>query len=350
MKRWPEIIMRNARTAGLILGLLLSATRLGVGQPARRAPVTTTPHFVFYSDVETNLNDALINVGVARRFRRPQLFHDGDEVACFNKLPSPVRAAWERAADYYAEIISPSGSNSRERYLLRVQLAGMTDELKDADARQFVEIVQSFRAAAAPAYRACRWTAQDEKNRKWIEAAKMQLAAEEQKVAARLQQLYQKQWTLPIPVDVVQTVDFSGANTILGKPGSGHILIAIENEPAYALEVVFHEASHILMDHNDPLREALNKAATAADFKQPGDLWHVVLFYTTGEAVRRILNQDNKPEYKPMLYAMFDRGIWVNYRDVLEKTWTPYLENQQTLSQAAAGLIEALQQQPPSPH
>jgi hypothetical protein len=342
--------MRDARKAALILGLLLSAANLGLGQPSRRAPLAATPYFAFYSDFETNLNDALINIGVARKFRKPQLFHDGDETACFNKLPAPVRSAWERAADYYAEIISPSGSNSRERYLLRVQLAGLTEELQDADARQFVELAQNFRAAAAPAYRACRWAAQNEKNREWIEAAKTQLAAEEQTVAARLQQLYQKQWTLPIPVDVVQTVDFSGANTILGKPGSGHILIAIENDPAYALEVVFHEASHILMDHGDPVREALNKAASAADFKQPGDLWHVVLFYTTGEAVRRILRQDGKPEYKPMLYAMFDRGIWANYRDALEKSWKPYLENRQTLPQAAAGLIEVLKQQPSPPH
>jgi hypothetical protein len=342
--------MRNAHKAGLILGLFLSVISAGLGQPSKRVPVASTPHFAFYSDFEANLNDALINVGAARRFRKPQLFHDGDEVDCFNKLPPSVRSAWNRTADYYAEIISPSGSNSRERYLLRVQLAGLDEELKDPDARQFVEIAQSFRAAAAPAYRACRWPAQDEKNRKWIEAAKAQLIAEEQKVAARLQQLYQKQWTAPIPVDIVQTVDFSGANTILGRPGSGHILIAVENDPAYALEVVFHEASHILMDHNDPVREALNKAASAADFKQPGDLWHVVLFYTTGEAVSRILDEDGRPDYKPMLYAMFDRGIWVNYRNALEKSWIPYLENKQTLSQAAAGLIEVLKQQPPAPH
>src|ERR1041385_4836276 len=133
--------MRHAQKAGLVLGLLASAISPGLGQPAKRAPVTTTPHFVFYSDFEPNLNDALINVGIARKFRKPQLFHDGDEAACFNKLAAPVRSAWERAADYYAEIISPSGSNSHERYLLRVQLAGLTEELKDADARQFVDIV-----------------------------------------------------------------------------------------------------------------------------------------------------------------------------------------------------------------
>src|SRR5262245_50024465 len=251
-----------------VLTPLLLAGSLCFGQAAHRVPVASTPHFAFYSDFETNLNDALINTGVARRFHKPQLFHDGDESACFGKLPPAVRAAWDRAADYYAEIISPAGSNSQQRYLLRVQLAGLDDELKNDQDRQFVELARSFRAAAAPAYKTCRWAAQDEANRKWIEALKPQLAVNEQKVAARLEQLYQTRWTdLPIPVDVVQTVDFSGANTILGKPGTGHILIAIENELPYALEVVFHEASHILMYRNAPVQLALNQAASAANFQ-----------------------------------------------------------------------------------
>jgi hypothetical protein len=341
-------MMKNAHKTGIILGLgvLLSTASACFGQSSRM-PVATTPHFVFYSDFDANLNDALINAGVARKFGKPQLFREGDEAACFLKLPVSARSAWERAVDYYAEIISPGGSNTRQRYLLRVQLAGYDEELKDADARQFVEIAQSFRAAATPAYKACRWAAQDEKNRKWIEVLKPQLGVDEQRVASRLEQLYQKRWTgLPIPVDIVQTVDFSGANTILGKPGSGHLLIANENEASYALEVIFHESSHILMDHNDPVRLALNKAASAANFKLPGDLWHVVLFYTTGEAVRRILDDEGKPGYKPMVYGIFERGVWGDYRNALENAWKPYVDNKQTLPEAAASLMDMLQKQP----
>jgi len=340
-------MMTNLYKIGVIAGLaiLLSTASFCLGQPSR-TPVAATPHFAFYSDFDVNLNDALINAGVARKFRKPQLFHAGDEVDCFGKLPAYARSAWERAVDYYAEIITPGGSNSRQQYLLRVQLAGFDEELKDADARQFVAVAQNFRSAAAPAFRACRWAAQDEKNRKWIETLKPQLAVDEQKVASRLEQLYHKRWTgLPIPVDIVQTVDFSGANTILGKPGSGHLLIANENEAAYALEVVFHESSHILMDHNDPVRQALDQAAGAADFKLPGDVWHVVLFYTTGEAMRRILNDEGKPGYTPMLYGIFARGTWENYRTALETAWTPYVENKQTLAQAAASLIDVLKKQ-----
>jgi len=344
--------MMIVRKAGIVfaLCLLLSATSVCLAQ-SPQTPFASTPHFVFYSDFETNLNDALINVGVVRKFHKPQLFHDGDEVACFGKLPAFERSAWERAADYYAEVIAPTGTNSQQRYLLRAQLAGWDDAFKNEEDRQFVEIARALRAAAAPAYRACRWSAQDETNRKWVEAVKPQLAANEKKLASRLEQLYHAKWTsLPIPVDIVQTVDFTGANTILGEPGTGRILIANENEPASGLEVVFHEASHILMGRNAAVRQALEKAAAASNFKLPGELWHVVLFYTTGEAVRQLLEEEGKPGYKPMLYGIFDRGVWGEYRNALESTWKPYVDGAKSLDEASAALIAALQKQPAPQH
>jgi hypothetical protein len=330
---------------GVILGLavLLLAPRASLGREPKRTPLVTTPHFAFYSDFDTNLNDALIATGVARKGGKPELLRSGAEVSCFDKLPESARAAWHRAVDYYAEIISPAGWVDRQQYLIRVQLAGFDDELKDADARQFVEIARTFRAAATPAYTACRWAAQDEKNRRWIEELKPRLAADEQRIAARLEQLYRKRWDgLPIPVDVVETVDWSGANSIFRDPAGGHLLISNSYQGPAALEVVFHEASHLLMGRNDPLRQALDSAAKAVDQRLPGDLWHVVLFYTTGEAVHRILDDGGKPGYTPMLYAIFDRGAWGDYRQALENTWRPYVDGERTLPEAAASLVEAL--------
>jgi len=336
--------MRRTGNAGGIfgLGMLLLSPHASPEQAGGRTPVVATPHFAFYSDFEPNLNDALIAAGVARKSGKPEIFHAGAEAPCFDKLPESARAAWDGAVDYYAKIISPAGSNSRQQYQLRVQLVGFDDELKDDGARQFVEIARSFRAAAAPAYRACRWAAQDEKNRRWIVELEPRLAADEQKIGPRLEELYRMKWTgLPIPVDVVETVDWSGANTILRDAGSGHILISIENPGRGALEVVFHEASHILMGRSAPVQQALESAARAAGFPMPGDLWHVVLFYTTGEAVRRVLDGGGQPAYTPMLYEIFDRG-WGGYRKPLETAWRPYLDGGRTLSEAAAFLIAAL--------
>lgn len=337
--------MRNTCTAGAILGLglLLFAPRASLGQEPGRIPVVTTPHFAIFSDFDTNLNDALIAAGAARRGGKPEMFRSGDEVSCFGKLPESARAAWEGAVGYYAAIVSPADWTDRRQYLIRVHLAGFDEELKDAGARQFVEIAQNFRAAATPAYKACRWAAQDGTNRRFIDELKPRLADDEKKIASRLEQVYQKRWSgLPIPVDVVQTVDWSGANSILRDPAGGHLLISIANQGPAALEVVFHEASHLLMGRGDPIRKALDGAASAADWRLPGDLWHVVLFYTTGEAVRRVLSDGGRPGYTPMVYAIFDRSAWGGYRKALESAWRPYIDGERALSDAAAGLIAAL--------
>jgi hypothetical protein len=88
----------------------------------------------------------------------------------------------------------------------------------------------------------------------------------------------------------------------------------------------------------------LDGAAKAVQFQLPGNLWHVVLFYTTGEAVRGILDKESKDSYIPMVYGIFARGVWTDYRKPLESAWRPYVGGEKTLSQAAANLIAALRQ------
>jgi hypothetical protein len=342
----------DIRKAAVILALAMSfvAPRASHAQAVERTPVATTPQFVFYSDFETNLNDALIAAGAARKANKPELFHSGDEAAAFGALPEPVRAAWDGAVDYYAKVISPGDAGSDAQYLVRVQIAGFDEQLKEAGERQFVDIARHFRAAAAPAYNTCRWPAQDAKNRRWIEQLKPRLADDEQKIASRLMQLYGRGWSsLPIPVDIVETVDWSGANTIFRRPDGGHLLISNSNPDRNALEIVFHEASHLLMSRNDPIRQALDNAAKAANFRMPGELWHVVLFYTTGEVVRRTLRDSGERSYTPVVYELFDKGIWSRYRKPLETTWLPYIDGKRTLAESATRLIDALNAEKPKP-
>jgi len=118
---------------GVILGLgmLLSTPGPSLGQAPERTPVVTTPHCAFYSDFDTNLNDARMAAGIARKGGKPELFHPGAEEPCFGKLPQSARAAWDGAVDYYGEIISPADWIDRQQYLIRAQLAGFDEELKE---------------------------------------------------------------------------------------------------------------------------------------------------------------------------------------------------------------------------
>jgi hypothetical protein len=330
-------------TPALATWLLLAFIDGHAGQAAPRPAVLTTARFAFFSDFETNLNDALTAAGLARKKSGQELFRAGAEAACFGALPPSRRAAWNAAVDYYAQIVSPVSFAAREQFSTRMQLAGFGENPADAADAELVATSRSFRSVAGPAYRACRWDAQDVQNRQWIAELQPRLAAHEEALAARLEALYQKGWkTLPILVDVVETVDWSGANTGWSDAGQGHVLISSTVHGAAAFETVFHEASHVLMDRRDPVRRALDEAAQAAGVRLPGDLWHVVLFYTTGEVVRRGLAERGEPGYTPMLYEIYERGTWAEYRAVLEQHWGPCVDGKRSLAEAAASLVSAL--------
>ncbi len=327
----------------LYLALLLLPNSL-LASDVDQSLVATTPHFAFYSYLATNLHDALIVAGADRNKEKPELFPSQpiqeDNDSCFAGLPPSAQTGWNLAVDYYAEVISPNSWLSRQQYQLRVELAGVGEEL-DARAQSFVDIARGFRATAKPAYEACRWTVQDRENRDWIDDLTPHLAIHESAVTSRLEQLYQTPWHgLPIRVDVVATAPPVGANTIGVPP---HILVSSEIKRGDALEIIHHEGSHTLMTRNHPMQKALVAAARELKIELPPDLWHVVLFYTTGEAMRDILHQSGAPDYTPYIYSHdLWSGRWGTFREAVEKTWPAYLKGTRTLAEAASDLLEAL--------
>ncbi|HEX6315312.1 MAG TPA: hypothetical protein VFZ73_10660, partial [Gemmatimonadaceae bacterium] len=314
-----------------------------LAQGHERAPVATMGHFAFYDDLATNINDALIQAGDARRARRPELFQAGNDSACFSKLAPSARSAWNQAVDYYAEIISPADWLARQQYLLRVDLAGFTEEVKDSSARQFTAIARSFRDAASPAYQACRWNAQSAQNRQAIDEIRALLELHGEKITARLERLYRNRWNGPVRADLVETAGWSGANSVGVPRGGAHILVSSRSYRGLpALEIVFHEGSHILMNQTSPVQSAIDSAAVVAGVRMPDGLWHAVLFYITGETVRTVLAEAGNPSYTPLIYEIFGRSPWGAHRTAIEQSWKPYLEGKRTLSQAATEFVTAV--------
>jgi hypothetical protein len=324
--------------------MLVLAPGASLGGGREPAPVATTVHFAFHSDLAINLNDALLAAGAARNDGEPGLFQSGAEETCFAELAPSARLGWSLAAEYYAEIVSPVQWSDRQQLALRLDLAGVGDE-PDARARSFTGIARGMLAAAMPAYEACRWPAQDAENRRWIDSLTPRLAAHGPGIARWLETLYGTPLHgLPIRVDVVPTAPPTGANSIFLSPAGGHILASSSIAEGEALEIVFHEASHTLMRRGDPVPQALAEAASELGVPLPRDVWHVVLFYTTGEAVRRTLAEAGEPSYTPYLYAYerFGKGPWGRLREAVETTWPTYLDGERTLDEAASDLLRAL--------
>jgi hypothetical protein len=305
-------------------------------QPEQSKPVALTPHFAFFSDLAANLNDALIATGRARRLNRQELFQTGPEKGCFDKLTAAERVGWTRAVDYFAEVVAPFGVSAREQILFRIELMAGSDWAKGDD-RTFMAIARSMRAAAMPAYERCRWAAQDAGNHRWIEHVVALLNVHERALGERLAQVYGASWVgTPYRVDVVDSV---GGNAQVFVPAGPHILVsssAPDNQDRAALEAVFHEGSHPLAGK---IEEAVKRAVSAHSNAAPSDLSHAVIFYLTGETVRRVFEQGGEP-YTPWLYAL---KLWPdNVRDALPKSLSPYLNGQGTLVEAIDDLVQAL--------
>jgi hypothetical protein len=119
-----------------------------------------------------------------------------------------------------------------------------------------------------------------------------------------------------------------------------HIVITSCN-PTYrgeaAVEMIFHEASHALIE---PIEKKIEAAAKRLGLPVPDQLWHAVLFYSTGEIVKRRLGDHYVP------YAtkngLWNRGSFVGYEEALKQHWQPHLDGRVGVDQAVEALLSNL--------
>jgi hypothetical protein len=324
--------------AGAVFVTLIGAHSAYAGQTDALKAVLTTPHFAFHSDFAMNLNQALVADLVARRDKRPGLFETGSDKTCFDALPSPARDGWGRAVEYYRTNKASPGQIG----LLRLELAGLVEraKLEDPESAAVLEAFARARNDAGPAYRACMWPAHDAANRAWIARLEPLLGAHARGLGEQLPKLFQVEWRgLPFRVDVVDWAGFASGNSASERSGRLHILVSsthADSQGPFALELVFHEASHFLAQPSGPLSNALNGAAKATGVTPPRDILHQVHFFIAGEAVRRSFQRAGH-SYTPYLYAlnMFSDG----FRSAVGRIWPAYLDGARTLDDAAAELV-----------
>ena len=163
------------------------------------------------------------------------------------------------------------------------------------------------------------------------------------KLAAAMTRDLQQPWPArPIHVDVCYYVPEIGyAFTILPP----HITYA-SGDPSHqgliGLELLFHEASHTFADVEV---DALSRACRAQG-KDCGDLWHTLLFYTSGVELGRLLPAADRVSFTPYAYkyGLYTRGDWPRYRRVLATHWQAYLDGKTTFDAAIGGMAADLGQ------
>jgi hypothetical protein len=252
-------------------------------------------------------------------------------------MTAAERATWDAAVSYYdrelasKDLLFDSGLTAINNSIAGVKtLSGLSIA---ADHRGFLE-------ASAPIYRRYWWPQHDAANRAWIADVAQRTRPVAAQIIERLTSLYGVKWFgTPIRVDVVHAGKSQGAYTAVVP--RVHIIVA-SADASYAgwagTEMLFHESSHGLIQN---VEAAVDKAMTAAG-KNPRDLWHVVLFYITGEVTRQTLSARHI-EYQPYLYAtgLFTRA-WPMFREPVEQTVRPFVDRQTGLDEMARKLAASV--------
>ena len=325
--------MLKRRCVWITLALWLSVSHAAIAQST--GSVAEVEGLRMFSDFWLNLHHFLYVSAWARRADTPAQrrlampLSADDGVA----MTDEERATWDAAVSYYDhELASKDLLFDDGLTAINNSLAGaktLTGLSLAADHRRFLE-------AAAPIYRRYWWPQHDAANRAWIADVARRTAPVAPQIIDRLTSLYGVKWfETPVRVDVVRVGKSQGAyTTVIPRV---HIIVA-SADASYAgwagAEMLFHESSHGLIQN---VRAAVDQAMTAVG-KNPRDLWHVVLFYITGEVTRQTLAARGV-EYQPYLYAtgLFTRA-WPMFRGPIEQTVRPFVDRQINLAEMARTL------------
>ena len=297
------------------------------------------PLFEFHGGFWINLHHFLYRQAQATE---PQRTHnvfvttaDTDEL---KQLSPQERDSWNQALSYYRNFIV------KRDLLFDEELIQAKNELEDAeDSVDLVtpKIPAELKAAllqAAPVYRKHWWPRHDAENKEWIARLEPLVKQYGATVSAQLQHIYDEPWPqYPVRVDAVAYANWAGAYTTIGPTRPTISTTDPANQGIAALEIVFHETSHGMMDK---VMGAIHSAESGSRTRlNSGSIWHAVLFYTAGELVA-----EQVTAYTP--YAD-KNGLWLRAwpfpdRSLIEQDWKPHMDGSVTLQQALTKLVADL--------
>lgn len=376
-----------------VMGLLIRFARIGVGAallhavlasaswfavPSGPAPMPTAsgrasqqssgveaplPVFEFHSGFWVNLHHFLYLQ--ARLNDKDWLKLDNgrgaalptEASASLINFPATDLQAWQAAVAFYAQDLA------RRDLLLNGDMEIINNRLAEMEACTELagksssectsglqpELVQAL-DRAAPVYRAHWWAEQDRANREWIAQIAPMVRQMGVELSQQLAEVYEKQWPVArLRVDVVWYGGPYGAYTSLSPT---HVTVASHdprNQGIYGFEVLFHETSHAL---SGGVTEAIAREFRQRDKPIPRDLWHALVFYTTGELLRRDLALGSVAPASPAgsvpsIYQPYAErfglysGAWEQFRTLLDLYWKPYLDSRISFDTAIARIASA---------
>jgi hypothetical protein len=347
----------TGKIASLLVFLLLTVSRLPAGQEIESV-YGPLPVFELHSGFWINLHHTLY-YQARQRSSSVSTASDNTKASgpALQRAPGTGAAltpdeqrTWDTAVSFYAANYGDKDLQfTTEMILLKNQLGDFDScteltgkKKKTCDAGlpgKIGEVLES----AAPIYRAHWWADHDRINRLWVTRVAPLVREQGVGLSERLAGIYRTRWPREkIRVDVSFYANAAGAYTTLDPL---RVTIAsgdARNQGASALEVLFHEASHGIAE---PVEAAIVRECRQRDKAIPRDLWHALIFYTTGEVIKPVMSGDFPDEADYVPYAvrqdLYKRG-WEDYLKLLTRYWQPYLDNKSTFDDSIARMVSSL--------
>ena len=301
--------------------------------------------FEFHSGFWNNLHHFLYRQALlSAPQKRPHNFSlnkaDIDEL---QQLLPGERDTWNAALTYYDKFIV------KRDLLFDDELIQTKNQLENAEASSDlagVKIQAELKAVllkAAPVYRSHWWARHNTENQEWIAHLEPLVKHSGATLCTQMKRIYAEPWPqYPLRVDAVAYANWAGAYTTVEPTRPTISTTDPANQGVAALEILFHETSHGMMDK---VMDAMHSAESSLNAHNSGEafhsgsIWHAVLFYTAGELVA-----EQFQGYTP--YAD-KNGLWVRAwpspdRSLIEQDWKPHLAGLVTLQQALTQLVSDL--------
>jgi hypothetical protein len=314
-------------------------------QSASRAAAPSSTIFRFESDeLWLNLHQFLYvlgraEAGMADAKRDAVSGAPADAERGLASLSEDERRVWREAVSAYARGLSRKDAVFDDPLpALAGALASAHDAARltgiDADAATIALLER-----VAPIYRKAWWPAHHTANRTWQTAIAALVDQHGAAVLAFITHVYGMAWpTAGYPVHLSAYANWAGAFST-----RGNLLIVSSLDAgtrgAYGLETVFHEGMH---QWDSEVFGLLRTHARAIDKLIPNFLSHAIIFYTAGEAVRRVV-----PSHVPYADAF---GVWARgaqpLKAALQEAWQPYLDGQGTRDEAFAAVVKKTATEP----
>ena len=252
------------------------------------------------------------------------------------------RAAWDAAVATYRERFAESS------YLFDEALLDTNDRLSAVEGLAAPPALpgglESTLVAVAPVYRSRSWPAHDRANRFFIAVAATLLEEAGEELVAAHERAYGGAYPATVAVDVAPYGGTFGAYTTIHR-GLVHTTMSSRDDSYQgfrALEMVLHEASHAIVGAGEgAIGPEIQAAARELGVLAPRQLWHAVLFYTSGELARRALAQRGVTAYQPYAYAGLYESAFRGLQEPLETHWQAYLDGKLSREEAIRRLVQS---------